>query len=417
MLLRSMTGLMTLFLFSTMTLGQASSEVELRVRWNPLYDIIVIADLDGNISLIDVSSDKILNELSVTSLRGISHILNLSWSPNGQRLAVQDGFDVQIWEHPWNRSEARLISTFRYYTYPPMSEADVDPRAFAWHPDNSWFSTVTGGYINVWNADTNELIYRFTGDQVGTYDLAWSEEGILASGGSLGLGIVWDLSNGLPKYYFNSFRRGQVQSPVIHSISWNKDGTLLALGTDGGSIHIWDTSVGHDSSYDDDVGSLIATDMSYGTRNPIISVSWSPDGEYIASGDDDGNLRIHDVETRELVQLVKAALGTKIYDVTWSPYGGRLAFISGGNAASQNLLSSESGRLFSGAVQIITPVASLQRLNDLLDTCEVTDMQVTEITHLQDFVTQLDTLSEDELPSSCREDILALAQAVAVEEN
>lgn len=52
---------------------------------------------------------------------------------------------------------------------------------------------------------------------------------------------------------------------------------------------------------------------------------WSPDGEHLAYSDKDGKLFVLKVETKEVVEVVDAPRGG-IYDYTWSPCSGHLAF-------------------------------------------------------------------------------------------
>ena len=99
---------------------------------------------------------------------------------------------------------------------------------------------------------------------------------------------------------------------------YSPDGKKIASGSDDGSIKIWDAETGKEvhnlSSHSDD--------------SSVTSVSFSPDGKKIASGSDDNSIKIWDAATGKEVQTLTGHT-ENIYSVSFSPDGKRLLSSSG----------------------------------------------------------------------------------------
>jgi WD40 repeat protein len=115
---------------------------------------------------------------------------------------------------------------------------------------------------------------------------------------------------------------------MTFSVSWSGDGNRIAVGDTVGKIHVlntvgetlleisedsivncldWSPSTNYLASgtsqsigiWDGRTGSLIA--RLTGHESNIMDVSWSPDGEFLASGGLDGDLKLWDMKTGELI--------------------------------------------------------------------------------------------------------------------
>jgi len=113
----------------------------------------------------------------------------------------------------------------------------------------------------------------------------------------------------------------------VNSISWSPDGKYLAVGETGASIKIMKF---------DGVTISDITSTSYG--NSIYTLKWSPDGKYLAVGGTGLGLKIYSFDGSTLVEKTKAryAYGSSeiLQSVDWSPDGKFLAI--GGNLSSNN---------------------------------------------------------------------------------
>jgi WD40 repeat protein len=102
----------------------------------------------------------------------------------------------------------------------------------------------------------------------------------------------------------------------ISDLAWNPDGTLLAsanASNTGYSITVWDIDSGE-----------IALVLE-GHTLPIWSIEFSPDGKTLASGGDDGIVRLWDVTSGEMLHTLEDDYALQVSDITFNPNGTELA--------------------------------------------------------------------------------------------
>lgn len=268
-------------------------------------------------------------------------IFGLAWSPDGQTLASAGYAQV----HLWRTGSTTPLRTFRAHT-------DL-VRSVSWSPDGASVASVgDDGMTRVWNAETLQEVLRLeTGPG---RSIAWSPDGNrLAIAGASG---ELQISNSADGALLQS---AQLRT-TLSSLSWSPDGKTVVAGGINGMTTRWDAGTGTMVAKmyvswpaRNDVngitwsphGRLVA--MAHGARgmggamlwNPatgtvaatltnvggwLRGIGWSPDGQWLAVGGEDGIVRIQNVETSE----IKATLPTDskpIWSVAWSPDGRRLA--------------------------------------------------------------------------------------------
>ena len=120
----------------------------------------------------------------------------------------------------------------------------------------------------------------------------------------------------------------------VNSVSWSPDGQYIAIGGDssvsGGVFQIFQFDRVNQSL------SLITSQL--GTTGEVFSVSWSPDGQYIAVGGNSsisgGVFQVFQFDRiNQSLEFVASALGTagEVNSVSWSPDGQYIAV--GGNSS------------------------------------------------------------------------------------
>lgn len=92
---------------------------------------------------------------------------------------------------------------------------------------------------------------------------------------------------------------------TITQIAWSPDGTLLASGTYGRRIYLWDVE-----------GQEGHKHILIGHAGPVHALAWSPDGLRIASGAEDARVCIWDVEKGEKVAILREH-HRSVYGLAW----------------------------------------------------------------------------------------------------
>jgi len=227
----------------------------------------------------------------------------------------------------WDAQSAELIRS--------LESSPVHEVALAFSPDGERIAT--GGFakeIRVWDAVSGELINTIGPLPSPIWDLAFSPDGqrlasanfdIAGSGFPDALGIhLWDVDSGELLWDYT-----ESDTPLrLLSVDFSPDGKTIAYGTFD-SVLILDA----------ETGTLM---QSWPIPNHVGDLAFSPDGDLLATGSDDNQIRLWDASDYELQSTLEGH-AHYVNGVAFTPDG--ILLVSGGHDQQIGVWDVESGRL------------------------------------------------------------------------
>ncbi len=242
----------------------------------------------------------------------------VAWSPHGQNIAsagTLDGF-VQVWDAP-----TVFFPDPTHIVRDRFAVKDQSVDALAWSPDGSRIAAALGSdTVNVWSIETGDpstIPFSQPGNanaQPGNVNalaaevnaVTWSPDGkYIASGGADGTVQVWDAATGRLLFTY----RGH--AGAVHTVTWQR-GTLLlpwyeariasggadatvqvwSVGEPDAAVQRWPVGRAGNAQYPQAMALQSEVLIYRGHSGPVTSVTWSPDGQLIASGSEDGTVQV-----------------------------------------------------------------------------------------------------------------------------
>lgn len=223
------------------------------------------------------------------------------------------------------------------YTSPVSNDSFY---AFAWSPDSKRVASSTNSQVQIWDATTGKHSLAFTpsGEGGSVLSLSWSPNGRYLAVASEQVQIINATTGAVvrtfpdPVSLSDSSSSSHISAMTslnggtgADATAWSPDGTLMATalhGAYGNVVDVWNPS----------------TDQTVFTfhgqsSNGVASISWSPDGKYIASAGNDGTVEVWNIHTGQIIFADRATLDTPSSGpaAVWGPFGMILAFISDSN--------------------------------------------------------------------------------------
>ena len=264
--------------------------------WSPSGDRIAAGGSDGTVHIYETTAG---HELRV--IRGHrSAVKSVMFSADGARVAA--------WAHDgsiktWN-AEAGVL------THEVVHPGQVT--SGAWSPDNKLLASGHGdGTATVSDAGAGDNFVNLRADFAPITSLAWSPDSArLAGTSSYDYAIrVWDVASA--KVVLGPLRHGH----EVNSVAWEPSGRRIATCSIDETVKIWDAGTGREEV------SL------RGNVVPVSSISWGPDGR-LATGCIEGRVKVWDRIRDQESDTISVHAG-RVHAVAWSPNGKRLA--SGGD--------------------------------------------------------------------------------------
>lgn len=237
-------------------------------------------------------------------------VWGLSFSPDGETIASSSvDKTVKLW-----RRDGSLLATFKGHTNSVSS--------VAFSPENKIIASASlDKTVKIWQTD-GSLLATFNGHTNSVTSVAFSPDGQTIASGSTDKTIkLWKTDGTL--------LRTIEQFAPVNWLSFSRDGKIVAVASDDGTVKLWSSD-----------GRLIANLWHSENRQPskIYTVSFSPDGETIASAGEDKTVKIWSIAalqhpaTENSTQAKKGELLTTlrghskwVFGVSFSPDGQTLA--------------------------------------------------------------------------------------------
>lgn len=334
----------------------------------------------------------------------------------------------------------------------------------AWGPDDQFIAV--GGYdqvVRVFDIEAQQPVAAMFGHMATVSDVHWNGDGtqLVSTGNWDGLTLLWDMDtyiqvraveksdwhplsaafspdnqqfavggeNGIRVYSSakresNELIWSSAEVFYVGALAWNHRGNRIALGS-----QTFPSIADPNAIFDAHLYIIDAADGTHLLNIPthdetIFGVDWSADDTLIATYSVNGFVRIWEVSSGSLLEsFVGATRFPKKLD--FSPYGGRLAY--GGSTpfvteaqAVPNSSTAEGIHMLGGVVHIVVPAPSLNRLRTVTQACGLeSSLEHALMDHiaaedLQSFITDVSRLTRAKIPTGCKADVLAVAEALMV---
>jgi WD40 repeat protein len=343
------------------------------LAFSPDSRLLAAGTQDRSVTIWELSTGKQLTQFK-ESKDGVA--LSIAFSPDSNNVAIgRDGI-VRL----FNVNTGSLISTALLF-----QPANIKALAFS-ADGNTLAMGSSDSIVTLWDVTEKKLLTPLVGHSMEVLTIAFSKEGILATGSGDGSIRLWDLGRLADPTYRRALINAnaslkQITHPVydksiellrgtlnghagpVTSVAFLPNGKSLVSGGKDGSVKLWSTTKNSSANSTVELGwpstqgisalafsgngQMLAT-SSYGgnveiwntsakpsnTRNgemlppenftPVNSIAFSPDSRLVATGGMDTHVRLWDPATRLKLEELKGHTDS-VLSVSFSPDGQSLA--------------------------------------------------------------------------------------------
>ena len=321
------------------------------VAFSPEGTLLAAGDGTAQIRLWDISKG-----LRIMTLQGHDDaVWSLCFSPDGRWLASGSADNtVRLWKIPAGAMPGQPAN--EYLNDIRTSKVLVGHRSriqsVAFSPDGRWLAS--GGEdrtVRIWDLHTSESRNILTAHRSNTQTVAFSPDGRFLASGSRDQTIrLWWVSE-VTKADNGADEEGaepeaafilQGHTNWVNEVAFSPDGSTLASGCEDGIVKLWDLSglpqsaTTKETAIVEDSSSTIQEH-----RAGVQSVAFSPDGRLLASSGNDQTIRLWDLRAARAVNVLMGHTNW-VYSVRFSPNSRMLA--SGSWDHSVRLWQTNNGR-------------------------------------------------------------------------
>ncbi|MBM4273477.1 MAG: hypothetical protein FJ134_03320 [Deltaproteobacteria bacterium] len=197
--------------------------------------------------------------------------------------------------------------------------------SIAWSRDGKFLAT-GGSDIRIWEADGGKLIKVLREETERVKLVSWSPDGkflaaVSVASESTGEAIMvrlWDLKKGVAWKNIKAFQSPREHFKYDQIVSWSPDGRSLAYLAGANQIRILDVAADNDKP-SHKVEGLEAEGAE------ITSLSWSPDGNVLATGSTKQFVYLWNLPTPRKSRVLQTPFTGGVRSLAWSPRGDLLA--------------------------------------------------------------------------------------------
>ncbi|XP_055821413.1 WD40 repeat-containing protein HOS15-like [Solanum dulcamara] len=266
--------------------------------WNREGTLLATGSYDGQAKIWNRSG-----ELVSTLKKHKGPIISLKWNKQGDYL-LSGSIDTTVVVWNVKSGESKQLD---FHSGPSL---DV-----AWRNNDSFATSSADKMIYVCKVGENKAVKTFSGHQNEINAIKWDPSGsLLASCSDDSTVKIWSMKQDVCLHDFREHHK------EIYTIKWSPTGAgtsnpnkqlLLASASNDSTVKLWDVELGR----------LLHSLNSH--REPIYSVAFSPNGEYLASGSLDKCMNIWSVKEAKIVKTYNGDGG--FFEVCWNKEGNKVA--------------------------------------------------------------------------------------------
>ena len=208
----------------------------------------------------------------------------------------------------------------------------------AWSPDGKYIAAASVlGPVTIFEGRRRAAIHAFEGHEFGTMSIAWRPDSkVLASAGQDGKIRLWDMASGEATHSLDG------GAAWVEHVAWSGGNKPILVSAAGRQLKLWNAVGDLVREYPDHQSTISGfqwrprvrqlASIAYGGvtlwdpqqsepvrrlewRGSSLVIEWSPDGKYIATGDQDSTVHFWIMSTGEDLQM--SGYPTKVRELSW----------------------------------------------------------------------------------------------------